>query len=424
MIIKNAKWLNPDGSYSKGAIRIEKGRIAELSGHNIVDDGQQAVDAAGMLILPGAIDPHVHFREPGQLYKEGIASASKAALRGGVTTVIDMPNNNPPCTTAKRLGHKKELFRKKSHVNWGLMLHTTENGLPDVQKEIKSAKIYMARSSAVPAITSVETIRRLMRHFPLVSFHAEDESQFDTSLNASALHHEKRPRTAVTSALDKIEQALKSLPLKEQPRTVVCHMNTADEVHWLKRMKSEGFDVWGETCPHYLYFTQDDYIAQGARFQVNPPIRTQADQDALRRAIANGTINFIGTDHAPHQKSEKESGKPPSGIAAIEWLLPQMLNFVDAGLLSWKRFRELMSSNAAVCYNIKDRGSIKVGNFADLVFVERTGKPQVNSNIQTKAGINLYEKFNFGWQVNRTIVNGKLKFDGRKFINEPKGKEV
>jgi len=319
---------------------------------------------------------------------------------------------------------KKELFRKKSHVNWGLMLHTTERIPEAVQGQIKSAKIYMAKSSALPAITSQETIRKLMQHFPLVSFHAEDESEFDSSPEASRLHHEKRPRTAITTALNKIEQALKSLTEDQQPRTVICHMNTADEVEWLKRMKSDGFDVWGETCPHYLYFTQDDYIEKGALFQVNPPIRTKADQDALRQAIAERTIDFIGTDHAPHSKSEKESVKPPSGIAAIEWLMPQMLNFVDAGLLSWKRFHELMSSNAAACYNIEGRGSIKAGSFADLVFVKRLEKPQASSSVQTKAGINLYEKFDFKWRVESTIVNGVLKFSGNKLYLKEKGKEV
>ena len=168
MIIKNAKWLNKDGSFSEGTIRIENGKISELTKGNLSDVGQQFLDAAGMLILPGAIDPHVHFREPGQIYKEGIDSASKAALRGGVITVIDMPNNNPPCTTAKRIEYKKELFRRKSHVNWGLMLHTSESKSPDVKDIIKSAKIYMAKSSALPAITSEQRI------FP--TFHIQDKN--------------------------------------------------------------------------------------------------------------------------------------------------------------------------------------------------------------------------------------------------------
>ncbi len=424
MLIKNAKWLNTGGSFSEGAILIKNGKIAELIKGKRFPNKSQVLDAAGMLVLPGAIDPHVHFREPGQLYKEGINSASKAALCGGVTTVIDMPNNNPPCTTAKRIEQKKELFRRKSHINWGLMLHTSENSLPAVQDEIKSAKIYMAKSSVLPAITSEETIRCLMQHFPQVSFHAEDETAFDNRPDASPLHHEKRPRTAITTALTKIEQALKSLPENERPRTVICHMNTADEVQWMKRMKSEGFDVWGETCPHYLYFTQDDYLEKGSVFQVNPPIRTQADQDALRQALADGTIDFMGTDHAPHSKTEKNSAKPPSGIAAIEWLTPQILHFVDEGLLSWKRFSELLSGQAASCYGIEKRDGIRVGNYADLVLVQKSEQLLKKNKVQTKAGINLYEKFDFKWRVQSTLVNGILKYSNHRFYLNGKGKEV
>jgi len=424
MLIKNAKWLNPDGTFSQGTIRIEDGKIVELIRGKLSVDGPQFLDASGMLILPGAIDPHVHFREPGQLYKEGINSASKAALSGGVTTIIDMPNNSPPCTTAKRIEQKKELFRRKCHVNWGLMLHTSEHSLSDVQDEIKSAKIYMAKSSALPAIISPHTIRKLMCHFPLVSFHAEDELEFDNSSNASTLHHEKRPRSAITGALAKVEQALKSLPKKEQPRTVICHMNTEDEVIWLKRMKEEGFDVWGETCPHYLYFTQDDYIEQGSLFQVNPPIRTQADQQALRQAISDGVIDFMGTDHAPHSQAEKGSNKPPSGIAAIEWLMPQMLHFVDQGMLNWKRFGQLMSGQAASCYRIKGRSEIKIDNYADLVLVKKLEKARDDYKVQSKTGINLYENFDFKWRVKTTIVNGIVKYAEDKFYDKEKGKEV
>lgn len=424
MLIKNANWLNPDGTFSKGSIQVENGRIAELSEGDLSAAGGNVLDADGMLVLPGAIDPHVHFREPGQLYKEGISRASKAALKGGVTTVIDMPNNNPPCTTAGRVAHKKDLFRRKSQVNWGLMLHTTPHSDPAVKCEVKSAKVYMAKSSALPAITETQVIARLMADFPVVSFHAEDESEFDTSPGASPLHHEKRPRQAIVTALQKIESALRSVPADKRPRVIICHMNTADEVRWLKRMKAEGFDVWGETCPHYLFFTQDDYIREGARFQVNPPIRTGKDQQALRLAIADGTIDFMGTDHAPHSNAEKSGDRPPSGIAAIEWLVPQMLHFVDNGLLSWQRFAELMTLNGARCYDVRQRDGIRVGNFADLVLVQRQKDGPAIEKVQTRSGINLYQHIHFNWRVQSTLVNGVIKYRQGRYFTEQKGKEV
>lgn len=423
MLIKNAQWLTSEGKFINSDILVEDGKIVSLNKSIPPAKNEDVFDAKDYLVLPGAIDSHVHFREPGQLYKEGILSGSKAALRGGVTTVLDMPNNKPPCSTGKRIQQKKTLFRKKSLVNWGVLLHTTPDNKEDLNDQIISAKIYMAKSSALPAINSVNVLTRLFRKYPIVSIHAEDENEFDNSPGRSLLHHVCRPRRAITAALNKIESVLKALPAKERPRVVICHMNTADDVNWMIRMKEEGFDVWGETCPHYLYFTQDDYLKKGSVFQVNPPIRSKDDQQRLKEGIALGAIDFIGTDHAPHTKEEKQSVAPPSGIASIEWFMPQILNFVDQGLLNWKRFHNLVCNAAAQCYSIKGRDGIKRGNYADLVFVKKESK-QDNRIIQTKAGRNLYKDCNFNWQVKATMVNGNIKFDENKFNVQVKGMEI
>lgn len=424
LIIKNAYWLTPQGSFDQGSILISEGKIVSLNKTQIKLADAEVHDASGYMILPGAIDPHVHFREPGQKYKEGIDNGSKAALAGGVTTVIDMPNNNPPCSTLRRIMQKKKLFSHKSHVNWGVMLHTSSRIEKNLADKIISAKVYMAKSSRLPAITDVKTIIRIMRNFPVISFHAEDESLLDISPQRSPLHHENRPRQAVISALNKIEQAFNSLPEKDRPRIVICHMNTTEEMAWIKKKKTEGWDIFGETCPHYLFFTQDDYIAGGAVFQVNPPIRTREDQKALHRSLGDGTIDFIGTDHAPHASAEKASAKPPSGIASIEWLLPQILYLIDKNIINWKKFHELTVANAARCYGIALRNGIIEGNYADLVFVKRVEQKDKIRKIQSKTGINLYEKFDFKWRVCRTFVNGILKYDGKKYFEKGKGKEV
>lgn len=424
-IINNARWLNPDGSFGEGHIIIRGDKISKLNeGAYAAGSDGEVIDAGGLLVLPGAIDPHVHFREPGQLYKEGILNGSRAALRGGVTTVIDMPNNKPPLSTRKRVEKKLQLFRKKSLVNWGVMYHTSGHNQDDVGGLIRSAKIYMAKSSALPAVTSPELLQRLFARFPVVSIHAEDETAFDTSPQRSPLHHENRPRRAITLALEKIGQALKSLKKSRRPRVIICHMNTADEVVWLKRMKAEGLDVWGETCPHYLYFTQDDYIRHGTAFQVNPPIRSQADQQALRQGLADGIIDFIGTDHAPHARAEKSSDRPPSGIAAIEWLMPQMLHLLDQQVIAWPQFTAIMCASAAQAYSINGRGGIREGNFADLVLVEQGGEGHNAAPTQTRAGVNLYADFDFRWRVRKTFVNGVLKYEDGRFYETIKGKEV
>ncbi len=415
--------MDSDGRFQQGTIRIEGGKIADLIESTRHDNDEPAIDAGGAIILPGAIDPHVHFREPGQLYKEGILNGSKAALKGGVTTVLDMPNNKPPCSTSLRLQQKRERFRRKSLVNWGVMLHASRKRLEEVREGIASTKIYMAKSSALPAITSVDDLTRLFAHYPRVSIHAEDETRFSEPTAANDLHHVRRPKEAVASALDKIQTAYTALPAECRPRVIICHMNTGEEVDWLSEMKQAGLDIWGETCPHYLYFSEEDYIRKGTAFQVNPPLRSERDQMRLRHGLSEGIIDFIGSDHAPHTGAEKSGTKPPSGIAGIEWMLQQMLHLVDEGLIDWKRFHELICTRAAAAYGIANRDGIKTGNYADLILVKRQ-ELSTQTDVQTRVQKNLYERFSFRWQVVSTIVNGSIVFERQNYNLSQKGFEV
>ncbi len=424
MIIKNARWLTPEGYFEEGHMEIEQGRIGKLGAGSAPGTDVGGIDARGYVILPGIIDPHVHFREPGQMYKEGIVNASRAALKGGVTTVIDMPNNRPPITTRKRALEKRQRFARKALVNWGIMLHATDRRFEDPGDLVKSVKIYMAKSSALPAITSESALTQVFKQYPLVSIHAEDESYFLPDKKETLPHHEWRPRQAVIGALQKIEKALKQVADRERPHVVICHMNTRDEVEWLKRMKAEGFDVWGETCPHYLFFTQDDYLNMGTLLQVNPPIRTKADQQALLNGLSQGVIDFIGTDHAPHTLQEKQSANPPSGIAAIEWLMPQMLHLIDEGVIKWTQLNRLIAAASAWCYHIEGRDGIREGNWADLVLVKRFEGNQRNDGVVTRSGVNVYRRFDFRWRVEMTLVNGIVKFQKGRFVNDKKGMAV
>ncbi|MBD3224253.1 MAG: amidohydrolase family protein [Caldithrix sp.] len=423
LLIKNGRWLSEDGQIHKGNVLVEGRTIKAVNSKTEGIAADQVIDAADGIILPGAIDTHVHFREPGQLYKEGIANGSRAALRGGVTTIVDMPNNKPPTSTAKRLHEKIDRFRRKSLVNYGIQFHASADKNMDIPEAAKSTKIYMAKSSALKAITEVDQLQAIFAKAPRVAIHAEDETQFDTSPQRSPLHHVNRPRTAVQSALGKIRKALGNLPASKRPRVIICHMNTADEVDWLQEMKADGYDVWGETCPHYLYFRQDDYVAHGNWFKVNPPIRTQADQARLREAIQSGIVDFVGTDHAPHTVEEKHSDAPPSGIAAIEWFVPQMLNLLDEGLLSWADIHRLLTGHAAKAYDITQRDGIKVGNYADLVIIKKQTEGS-SGKIQTKVQWNPVKPFHFQWSVQTTIVNGIVKYHDQRFLNKVSGQQV
>jgi len=420
IVIKNGKWLGTDGQFHDGDILIDNEKISGIDAICSTSQTERVIDASGKYILPGLIDTHVHFREPGQEYKEGIFNASKAALKGGVTSVLDMPNNNPPITSQKILDEKKILFSQKSMVNWGLQFHGQAKHNENVSG-IAALKLYMAKSSALPAITDIDDIAAIFKQFPLVTIHAEDETAFIANDGKKYIHHLIRPKEAILSALNKIETALKETGEENSPKIVICHIATLEEVDWVEKMKNEGYKVYAEACPHYLYLTQDDYLREGSKYKVNPPIRGEADRERLRQGLKNGIIDFIGTDHAPHTQEEKDGENPPSGIAGIEWLAPLMLNFVDEGLITWKRFLELTVGNAAKCFNIPSRQSIEIDNMADLIIVEKNKRDE---KIITKAGFNPYIDKKMNWRVTTTIVNGKLAYNNGIFLEKYKGKDL
>jgi len=412
--IVDARWLEPQGGFAQGVILIQDGRLRLRPG---VQDraGSGDIGAQGMLVLPGLVDPHVHLREPGQARKEGLKNGGLAALAGGVTTLLDMPNNNPPTSTAARLEAKRGLFRRKSPVNWGLFLqatprHQDPNVAASIAPGTSALKIYMARSSAHPAVNDPRVLRGLLRAWPRVAIHAEDDSAFKAGPfdQRQVRHHVHRPRASIQLALHKIEAALRALPPNERPRVVILHAATIQEVRWLARMKAEGFDLWGETCPHYLVFTEQDQERLGGLLKVNPPIRGPQDREALRRALADGTIDFLATDHAPHAPTEKaQLADPPSGIAAIEWLWPLLLGFQEQGWLGWEQLTRVGCAAASRCYHLPGRGGIRDGAAADLVLVRRVEKP-LPTRIHTRAAARPYPALS--WRVQSTIVNGLLAY--------------
>ena len=427
--------------------------------------------ADGLIIVPGLIDAHVHLREPGQVHKEGIANGTLAALKGGVTTVLDMPNNVPPCTTRERFEEKRALFAEKSRVNYGLFLQATTGG-PQAPKNSAGVKIYMAQSSALDALRDVDALERVFRRQSLAVIHAEDERKFSTawkkvfhsvekspesfpqhgknpeefsiawknrekvfhSVEKSGKsfpyrgkldHHFRRSRAAVRAALKSIETAWRRVPAKNRPRLVIAHCSTVDEIEWVARMKRLGHDVWAETCPHYFLLTEDDYLRVGPRLQVNPPLRSGEDRAAIYEAVKNGGIDFVSTDHAPHLAKEKESAEPPSGIAGIEWLGPILLTLAKRGEISWKRYLELTVRNAAECYGIEDRGGIREGAWADIVFAEAMKKTATaDEKIVTRAAWHPFPDFEFTARLRAAMVNGQLAWVDGKARRGRHGREV
>jgi dihydroorotase (multifunctional complex type) len=421
LTIRGARWIDSRGRVQDGPLYVRDGRV------RLTDPGtpsESVLDVPGGLVLPGGIDAHTHLREPGQEAKEGIANGSRAALAGGVVAVLDMPNDLPPTNSPERLAQKAALFRAKSRVHWGLHVQAPVEAAGRLGPHA-SSKIYLAKSSSLPALPSVEELRKVFSAHRRVAIHAEDERQFLPAAGLGArTHHLQRPRQAVLSALRSIETALGETPPAQRPRLVLCHVSTAEEVGWLRKMKDAGHDVWGETCPHYLLLTENDYLREGAWLKVNPPLRTDADVEAVRAGLAGGSIDFVSSDHAPHTRAEKaEEATAPSGIAGLEWYLPALLSLVDSGLLSLLRLVEVTSQNAARCYELKRGGPIEDGAWADLAVVsKRPDRP--GREVVTRAGYRPYTRARLEWSVEATLVSGAPALADNAWAGPTRGEEI
>jgi dihydroorotase len=429
--IRNACWLGDDAWFHHGTISIANGRIMKLE-----SDFASDTPSAGEFIVPGLIDAHVHLREPGQPYKEGIANGTLAALKGGVTTVLNMPNNVPPTASLARLEAKRALFAQKSRVNYGLFLQARIGG-PRAPESAAGVKIYMAKSSALAAVRDPAALAQIFRLQNRVVVHAEDEREFSTGWKKSfhrvektgeifhsveksfpqcgkLPHHLRRPRAAVVAALQSIATAWRRVPPKERPRLVIAHCSTVEEIDWVRKMKRQGHDVWAETCPHYFLFTEQDDRARGPALQVNPPLRTEEDRAAVFAAVQDGGIDFISTDHAPHLPKEKAADSPPSGIAGLEWFGPVLLTLTMRGEISWQRYLKLAGQKAAQCYGIEGRGLVREGAWADLAIVANKPPAAAQEKIVTRAAVHPYPQFEFAVGIRATLVNGRLAWtDGR-----------
>lgn len=428
MFLTNVKWITPEGTVNSGTLQIEDGRLKTWPGDFCVAKGHPVCNLRSHLVIPGLVDPHVHFRQPGAFHKEGIDNGSKAALAGGVTTVLDMPNNLPPVTTPGRFRDKQALFQRHCRVHWGVHYHADPSSRLPVPAQAASLKIYMAKSSMLPAVTQTDDLVSLFRRHPRVAIHAEDETAFVAGAGRTVdvrAHHLLRPVSAVEAALTKIRTALRQLPPVQRPRIILCHMGTASEVRWLEEMKNDHFDVWGETCPHYYLCDTRDVERQGSPLKVNPPIREPEHREAILEGLRNGTIDFLGTDHAPH--TPKEKAQPvgaPSGIAAIEVLAPAAFLLADRYGVSMGRLLELTASNACRCYDIPDRGAIRDGMLADLCVISTTPGRSRSGTVITKAGTHPYLNTEFTRCVEATWVAGQQAFGEQGFDDTVRGQEV
>ena len=387
------------GKLVDAALHIEAGKIKSIVQQEDFPKADRTIDLQGKYVLPGIIDAHVHFRDPGLTHKEDFFSGSKAAVVGGVTTILDMPNTNPPTFTADLLEEKKKLAREKCITNWGLYFGTNAKNEKEIQSanNIAAVKVYMNTTTGNLLIENDDDLKKLFQLPQKFALHAEGET-FQKALN---------------------------FLLPTGNLAYLCHASLQYEVDLVRQYKSEGKNVYMEVCPHHLFMTDKEREIHGAYCCMKPPLATQADQDALWEGLRDGIIDTISTDHAPHTREEKDSDKIMYGVPGVQHSLPLMLNGVNQGKISLARMVACMSENPATIFGMQGKGSIEEGKDADLVIVDMNKESEIrNEDVVSRCGWTPYHGWKVkGWPV-VTIVNGKVVCEDGEVDERVRGEEI
>lgn len=391
LLIKNGK-IYQNGILINKNIFINNGIIKKITNQELKAD--KVLDIKGKIVIPGLIDAHVHMREPGLTNKEDFLSGSYAAAAGGVTTFLDMPNTIPPTIDIMNLEEKRKLARK-SIVNYGFHFGSTLDNIHEIEKakNIASIKIYMDNTTGNLKIDKKKVIRKILSVSKITCIHAENEN--------------------VLNVVNMFEDKNNSL--------YICHVSSKEELDYVN---SRDKKIYVETCPHYLFLTDNDLNELGAYGEMKPNLKTKKDQEALWEGINNNKIDTIATDHAPHLKEEKIKINYPYGVPGIETMLPLLLNALNEKRITLKRIVELCCENPAKIFKIKNKSLIKEGFDADLTIIDLDVEKEIeNDNLFTKCRWSPFSGWKLkGWPI-ITIVNGNIVFENGK-INNIGGKEV
>ena len=429
--VKGGRIVN-EGRVVDSNIVIEDGHIAEITHYQPEALFDEVINASGCYVLPGVIDDHVHFREPGLTAKADIESESRAAAAGGVTSYFDMPNCVPQTTTLEALDEKFRLAAQKSHVNYSFFYGATNDNADTFAQldphRIPGIKLFMGSSTGNMLVDRKEALERIFKtcQLPLMA-HCEDTDIINRNMEEAKKAWGEDPPVSLHAMIRSEEACMAStmkaveLARKYGTRLHIAHISTAEELELL------GGQITGEATVGHLYFTQLDHERLGARIKVNPAIKSPVDQYLLRQALNDGRIAVIGTDHAPHLLDQKQGGcaKAASGMPMIQFSLVTMLELVDAGVLTIERMVQLMCHQPARLFGVEHRGFLRPGYRADLVVVRPHSPWTVTPDvIQSKCGWSPMEGHEYQWRVERTLCNGQTVYADGQVNKSVLGEEI
>lgn len=438
-LIKNATVVNED-RMMRASVLIEGELIAAIYPHSTEDiKADTVIDANGRLLLPGAIDDHVHFRDPGLTHKADMATESLAAAAGGVTTVFDMPNCIPQTVTMEALNDKFERAAECCLVNHSFYLGATRTNLDLIENldpgYICGVKLFMGSSTGGMLLDDKESLKNLFRAAPVpVAVHCEETDIINANMERYTRECGGEPPIQY-HPLIRSEEACYASTSKAMEVAAgtsvhlhILHLTTARELTLFSKGPIQGKQFTAEACPSHLWFTDADYATKGTRIKCNPAIKTAADRDALRRALSDGLIDVIGTDHAPHLLSEKQGGcrTAASGMPVLPYSFPAMLELTRQGILDIPQVVNLMCHNPATLFNISRRGFIRPGYKADITLISPTeqGYKVSDSDVPNRCAWSPFNGERFHYRVSATWVNGHAVYQDGQFDVSIKGKQI
>jgi len=437
-LIKNATIVNEKKVF-RGDVLIENEIIIAISSEIAPTKNVEVIDAKGRYLIPGFIDDQVHFREPGLTHKATIATESRAAIAGGITSFIEMPNTVPQAVTQNLLEDKFKIAAKDSYANYSFMFGGTNNNLEELlktdPKKVAGIKLFLGSSTGDMLVDNQEVLEKIFSSTKMIiSAHCEDEA---TIRKNTATYIEKygddipmKYHPAIRSEEACYLSSSKAIELakKTGARLHVFHLSTEKETHLFRNdIPLEEKQITSEVCIHHLWFSDQDYEKKGTHIKWNPAVKTETDRQGLWKALLDDRIDVLATDHAPHTLEEKNNcyTKAPSGGPLVQHAVIALLEKVKEGVIPIEKLVEKMSHNPAKLFQIEKRGFIKEGYFADLVLID-TNKPQTVSkdNILYKSGWSPFEGITFSSTITHTFVNGNLMYNNGKFNDKIKGKRI
>jgi dihydroorotase len=437
-LIKNATIVNENKVY-KGDVLIENEIITAISSKITPTKNVKVIDAKGRYLIPGFIDDQVHFREPGLTHKANIATESRAAVAGGITTFIEMPNTVPQATTQDLLEDKFKVAAVDSYANYSFMFGGTNNNLKELlktdPKKVAGIKLFLGSSTGDMLVDNEGVLEKIFSSTKMIiSVHCEDEATIKRNTATyikkygDAIPMKYHPVIRSEEACYLSSSKAIELAKKTGARLHVFHLSTEKETHLFRNdIPLEEKQITSEVCIHHLWFSDKDYEEKGTHIKWNPAVKTEKDRQGLWKALLDDRIDVLATDHAPHTLEEKNNSytKAPSGGPLVQHAFVALLEKVKEGVISIEKLVEKTSHNPAKLFQIEKRGFIKEGYFADLVLID-TNKPQTVSkeNILYKCGWSPFEGVTFSSRITHTFVNGNLMYNNGVFDDKIKGKRI